>query len=851
MNRGVFLRIVLAIAIGLTTVLASLEPADARRTVNDRYQGNQTYLRQIRADQAWDLVTGNTGITIAVLDSGVDSDHPDLKENLLPGINLVTPGRPAEDDNGHGTSVTGILAARGNNGIGVSGVLWNARVLPIKVLDRSGYTDLDLLVEGIETAINRRAKVILMSVSSTATSRELEAVVRRAEAQGIVIVAATGNEGGRVSYPAAYPTVIAVGATGANNQPLYNSNFGPELNLMAPGRNIYTTKMGGRYGAISGTSAAAPQVAAAAAMILARHPQLSPLDVRQLLYQSAADLGEKGWDRKTGYGLLDINKALRSSLSPDFHEPNNTQSQAKAFPIESQLRGRIDLEDHTDWYFTDVPYDGKITLQATISSRLASPLAATFFVEGRQPATYYLGNGDTLSVPVRAGRMHVRMQRSGGAGTFTYLLTSRFTVEADRYERNNTLETARPLVGNQISLTGTFHEPNDQDWFSYYVRDNGKMQLTVAPDTNRMDIKLYIGKQGAGWDPVYDNSTREDQTERLTKEVTPGKYYIRVSEYYQNQVNGQYRMNLSFQPERKDPNEPNNTYMSAVPLSGAMVMTGTLPNKTDYDWFRFDVARESYVTVRAPYIPVQSGMQIALYGSQTTNYALAIENRVAELSDQGRPVLGVKLKPGRYYLRLTSTAPIKYDTYRLNLGMETLISGFRDIASHWARHDIARLSNKGIVSGFADATFRPDKPMTRAEFAAMLIKAMRYKGAQISTYSGRSPFKDLSARHWAYQNMMQAYRLGIMRGYANKTIKPNQPITRAEMAVMVARAQSLLMYKRSFSHYRDVSTDHWASPAIEALTVRGWLKGADGLFRPNAYARRAEMVVLLAKAYNL
>ncbi|MCK9912207.1 S8 family serine peptidase, partial [Microbacteriaceae bacterium K1510] len=127
-----------------------------------------------------------------------------------------------------------------------------------------------------------------------------------------ILVAATGNEADRVAYPAAYPTVIAVGAVNSNNDPYY-SNFGPELNIMAPGKSIYATRLHGTYGTMSGTSMAAPQVAGAAALILAKNPKMTPLEVRQLLYQTATNLGEPGWDRRTGYGLLDINKALHSN----------------------------------------------------------------------------------------------------------------------------------------------------------------------------------------------------------------------------------------------------------------------------------------------------------------------------------------------------------------------------------------------------------------------------------------------------------------------------------------------------------------------------------------------------------
>lgn len=845
------LHVIVTVVLTYSFLLTDLNTAHAVKQPNDRYFLNQSHLKQIKADRAWDIANSNTGITIAVLDSGVDRDHPDLKDNLLPGVNLVKPGTPPEDDNGHGTEVTGILAARGNNGIGATGVLWNARILPIKVLNEKGKTHIDMVAEGIEVAINRGAKIVLMSSESVEYSKALDEAVQKAEAKGVVLVAAAGNEQKRVAYPAAYPTVIAVGAVNQSNQPYY-SNSGPELKLMAPGRNIYTTKMGGRYGLMRGTSAAAPQVAGAAALILAKYPKMTPLEVRQLLYQTAADLGEDGWDRNTGYGLLDLNRALRNQPSLDISEPNNSQFYAKPFPIESQIRAQLHQNDTIDWYSMDIPYDGRVTFSATVSTRSSTAIAATFYSDKKQPVTYYIGNGDTLTIPARQGKMYMKLERTGGITAFTYVLTGRFMVSPDRYERNDDMGTARPLVGNQISVIGNFHQTADEDWFSYYVRENGRLNIVVSPDTNRIDPKLFIGKQGDGWDPPYDNGTRSNQQEKVTKEVTPGKYYIRLREYSENAVNGEYRLDVIYTPVRKDTNEPNDAYHLASRLLSGYLMTGTLASKTDYDWFQFEVEADSYVRIRAPFIPVSSGVRLVMYNSQTFNYSLAAATQVAELSDQGREILGLRLGPGKYYIRLNSVVPFKYDAYRLILSKEKLIDGYRDIAYHWARTDIARLSKKGVVNGFADATFRPDAMVTRAQFATMLVEAMRAKGLPVSGYTGRSTFKDLSRSHWAYSNIAAAYRLGILKGYPNGTIKPNQPLTRAEMAAMVARAHTVLLYKRSESSYRDVPTTHWASPAIEALTSRGWLHGYSGdNFRPQAFARRAEMVVLLAKAYKL
>lgn len=819
---------------------------------NDPFYSSQPHLQQIGADRAWGVVTGNTSITIAVLDSGVDLDHPDLIDNLVPGVNLLALGKPPEDDNGHGTAVAGILAAKGNNGVGGSGVMWDARIMPIKVLDRHGEAQVENLARGIRTAVELGAKVILMAVSSIHHSAQLEQAVQQAEERGVVVVAAAGNESSRVSYPAAYPTVIAVGAVNSRNEVISQSNTGPELNLVAPGWNLYTTKRGGGYATFKGTSAAAPQVAAAAALILSRNPHLTPLEVRQLLYYTATDLGNKGWDRQTGYGLVNVDRAVRSRLPADINEKNNSQATAAAFPIESQVRGHLDATDTVDWYYADVPYNGNLHVSVWTSPRTVAPLVVTVYT-GNRTESFYPSSGQSLNIPVVQGRAFFKVERGGGAGSVAYHLTSRFQIAPDRYENNDQKASARPLSqGNRVQIRGNFHRPGDVDWFSYYVRGPGKLAVTVTSDTYRIDPVLYIVKEEQRGIEI-DNNGSIPNREQVSLEVTQGRYYLRVSDYWGNAVSGEYELELVYTPELQDANEPNDTYLRATKLGSDMLMTGTIASEHDIDWFTFTLNEETYATFRAPYVPVSKGMTFSLYkAGPNRNYLLASATNVAELSREGSYIYALKLTPGTYYVRLSSTVPFRYDAYRLTIARERLVDGYRDIAKHWARAEISRLTKRGIVRGFDDATFRPEQTVTRAEFATMLIRTLAAKGLYTGNANERNPFRDINRGHWAYENVIKAYDLGILTGYPDRSIRPNQPVTRAEMAVMVARAKGLYTYKRVRSSYNDVSVDFWASPAIESLTSLGYVKGVGyRTFQPQAKTRRAEVVVLLSKAFSL
>ena len=224
-------------------------------------------LVNIRAPQGWDYSTGSATVTIAIIDSGVDLSHADIAAKIVPGYDFVNGDAIPQDDNGHGTHVAGIAAASGNNGVGVAGVSWGARIMPIKVLNAGGGGSFADVAAGIVWAADNGAQVINLSLGGASSSTTLQDAVNYAYGKGVVLVAAAGNTGsGLILYPARYPNVIAVGAVDNTNNHAGFSNFGPELDLVAPGASIYSTVIGG-YGFKSGTSMAAPYVSGLAAIL--------------------------------------------------------------------------------------------------------------------------------------------------------------------------------------------------------------------------------------------------------------------------------------------------------------------------------------------------------------------------------------------------------------------------------------------------------------------------------------------------------------------------------------------------------------------------------------------------------
>lgn len=274
---------------------------------------------RIDAELVWPL--GNTAdpIKVGIIDTGISNKHPDLFANIKGGVNTINPLKSWNDDNGHGSHVAGIVAALDNN-IGVIGVGPKIDLYAIKVLGTNGSGYLSDVIEGIEWAIANNMQVINMSLGTTSDIQSFHNAVIAAKNAGIVVVAAAGNSGGAVSFPAAYPEVIAVSATDQNNVIASWSSRGPEVDLSAPGVNIYSTYKGTGYATLSGTSMAAPHVAGTAALVLNTsvgaydlngNNKWDPDEVQKKLQDTATDLGNSGFDNLYGWGSVNAFRAVQ------------------------------------------------------------------------------------------------------------------------------------------------------------------------------------------------------------------------------------------------------------------------------------------------------------------------------------------------------------------------------------------------------------------------------------------------------------------------------------------------------------------------------------------------------------
>lgn len=308
----------------------------------ETYQWN---LRQIGAPEAWDITTGSASVTIAVLDTGVSQTHPDLSARLLPGFDFVNNDATPDDDHGNGTHVAGIAAAIGNNGIGVAGIAWQARILPVKVLDSAARGDPALVAQGVIWAVDRGAQIINLGLAGPTPTPALDAAIDYALGRGVLVVAPVGNNGGvEPSYPAATSGVLAVGATDRIGRRLPSSNLGDYIGVAAPGELIASTfkPPGGvdGYAVASTTAQAAAHVSGLAALMLSINPALRGAEMRALIEASADDVGEPGRDRETGFGRINVSRAVAYAAPWNFfsqgagsYVAENTPATALFFPL--------------------------------------------------------------------------------------------------------------------------------------------------------------------------------------------------------------------------------------------------------------------------------------------------------------------------------------------------------------------------------------------------------------------------------------------------------------------------------------------------------------------------------------
>jgi subtilisin family serine protease len=375
------------------------------RVPNDTHYPSQWHLTQISGPTAWDSEIGDNSLTIAILDTGVDSSHPDLGPRIVPGRNIFNNNSDTADVHGHGTAVAGTAAAVADNGAGVGSVCWYCRIMPIRISDAQGWATYSNAASGLTWAANNGARVANISyrMSNSLTVRN---AAQYFQSLGGVVTSSSGNDG-ILDTTADNPYILTVGATGSSDGITSWSNTGNNVDVTAPGESILTTMTGNRYGWWSGTSFSAPITAGVAALVKSANPDLTGAQVLDIVRSSADDLGAPGWDATYGMGRVNAAAAIALALDTAGDPGDTTRptisivSPAAGATVSGQITIQVSASDASG--IASVRLDSPAVATDT-SSPYTFPLNTTTLSNGPQTimatATDMAGNSQTTSITV-------------------------------------------------------------------------------------------------------------------------------------------------------------------------------------------------------------------------------------------------------------------------------------------------------------------------------------------------------------------------------------------------------------------------------------------------------------------
>ncbi len=675
---------------------------------NDPQFKRQWALNSVNGNKTWSTAPTGSGakpVIVAVLDTGVDVNHPDLRTRLVSGINMLNPLKSSRDSDGHGTHIAGIISALTNNKTGIAGVAGMApvKVMPVKVFDGNEGSDVSIS-NGIIWAVDHGARVINMSFGSYSKSEVLNEAIDYAYKKGVVLVAAAGNWASEeVSYPAAVSRVIAVSAIDNKNNISEFSSYGPLIDICAPGEDIYSTfwdpYKGSTYTEMSGTSMASPMVAGLAALLLTKNPKLTNDEIRQIIEVSATDLGDSGWDTKYGHGKINVDKAMTISLSR-IDDSNSSADKAVSLTSGVPVQEKIHFGSDQDWFKINVPQSGHLQVEVLPAGKV-SPGVEIYDKNGKllasfnsdlNPVQYKVAEAvHGLVTDLMEGDYYIKVfgnhfRWSEREYTVTAWAIPRSDLIKDVNEPNNSYETARKIpIGIQVS--GTISSQWDQDW--YKIELPGKIYTVRAKTPEGLDLAVEIESVAN-----YDESDGEfnDYTDWFYQSINntgiggseegvivlpksrQRNYFIKVYDIGGGSFNGSYTVIVSPYDLKPDSFEPNNNSNSAVSLDLGQRVIGNFDTTTDIDWYSVDISDTGILKVNFRR-PDNIWCDINIYNE---NMEL-IGNNSTGFSREFGTGSGLsniiesefKVFPGKYYIEVNSSIKKISGSYELECGFSS------------------------------------------------------------------------------------------------------------------------------------------------------------------------------------
>ena len=463
--------------------------------VNDPYFTQEWHLAQISAPAAWDSRTG-TGITIAILDSGVDLTHPDLSAQLVPGWNMYDNNSNTADVYGHGTNTAGTAAAAGNNAAGVAGVAFGSKIMPIRITDTAGSGYYSTAANGITWAADHGARVASISFLGVTASSTVLSAAQYMRSKGGVVVAAGGNTGALETFPAT-DYITSVAATDSTNSITGWSSYGSFIDVAAPGVNILTTANGGGYSGVSGTSFSTPVVAGVYALMMSANPTLPPTQLDGVLFSTATDIGVAGKDDRSGWGVVNASaaviKAMQSTgtdtIAPNvaISTPTASAKLAGLAPVDVTATDNIsvvraELYVNNQLYATETVAPYAFTLD---TSGFADG-SATLVAKGYDSA----GNaGTSKSVAVTIANDTVAPVATIQSPSSGSTVTGTVSVTASATDNTKVAQISLSIDGKEVALS--YGSSLSYSWNTAATATNGKgkaKQSTTAPTSHTLVV---------------------------------------------------------------------------------------------------------------------------------------------------------------------------------------------------------------------------------------------------------------------------------------------------------------------------------------------------------------------------
>ncbi|MDM5340114.1 S8 family serine peptidase [Fictibacillus enclensis] len=501
---------------------------------------NKQYSLSLLQIEKAQKLAGKNAVKVAVIDQGVDRNHSELKGQVVKSVNVDDPMNQALPDF-HGTHVSGIIAAKKGNGIGGYGVNPSAKILSYDVFDRGGGAYDYSIADAILRAVKDGAKVINMSLGGYASSPLIEEAVKTAVKANVIIVAAAGNEEtDELSYPAAYEGVISVGSTNAKNKLSWYSNYGPSVDIVAPGENVYAPlydyEKKSTFETMSGTSMATPVVAGTASLILSKYPTLKPAQVEYILEHTTKDLGAKGFDSKYAHGLVQPLAAMKFNVKKIPASVKRPQTEREVLQAASSISPKINKEYAKEGKITKASEERWIKfevkkgeyIQTFLTGSKNYDLKYKIHLYGTDSRTMVdvdklkkNGTEGKLFKPPFSGTLAIGVSDVNGNYDDSKAATSRYSLKIKRLQDlpkdKNTMEKPSNMSKFPYRAHGTFTGENeDEDFYTFKVDKPQvvKVKTSGVPGVNSM-LKVYAEDPYSDEDPEEGMLSDEESEEQL------------------------------------------------------------------------------------------------------------------------------------------------------------------------------------------------------------------------------------------------------------------------------------------------------------------------------------------------